>query len=68
MEMVGRVRKVVSSKGYGFILTDAEKQYFFHIANTKDRKMPNVGAVVRFRAVPQEIEGKKDRAVEVEAA
>ena len=66
--MIGRIRKIVHDKGYGFILTDAEEEIFFHVENTIGRKLIPVGTVVKFRVVRQTVAGKKDRAVEVEAA
>lgn len=64
MQQIGRIRKVVPQNSYGFILTDAEEEFFFHQSNTRDKKLPRVGTVVRFQAVRQAVAGKKDPCTE----
>jgi hypothetical protein len=65
--LTGLVKKLVALKGFGEIVTDAHATYFFHIRNTRARKLPPVGTVVRFNPVPVQIPGKNPRAINVEA-
>lgn len=46
--MNGIVKIYKDDKGYGFILGEDEKQYFFHISNFKATEIPEVGVGVKF--------------------
>lgn len=46
--MNGIIKLYKEEKGYGFILGEDEKQYFFHISNVKSTEIPEVGLGVSF--------------------
>jgi len=69
--MMGAVQKVIGPAGYGFIKADSGEAVFFHLKNLrgyrdKQTELPREGAVVRFTRLPQNVEGKLARAIDVE--
>lgn len=61
----GFIRKIKSSKGFGFVKTDGGLDVFIHIKQVKPKEKFQVGAIVEFTLVPAEAAGKLPRAVEV---
>lgn len=64
---VGRVVIVKMAYAWGLIVTDAREQLFFHKRDTVKRTMPENGTLMQFDRVRVDIEGKRDRAINVEA-
>lgn len=66
----GYVRARVPQASFGFIELDSGEQLFFHRRNIRGSndgtELPAVGALVTFRRFPVNIEGKKDRAIDVQ--
>lgn len=60
----------VPQASFGFIELDTGEQLFFHLRNLRGSKeeteLPAIGAVVTFKRFPVNIDGKKDRAIDVE--
>ena len=48
--MVGRIKMFNEERGFGFILDEDEENYFFHISEFKDTKIPKRDNVVSFAA------------------
>lgn len=73
---VGKIKNVVPQKHYGFIETDSNEKFFFHLHNARTEKcvacgstvaiMPALNAIVRFKVVRQSEPGKMDRAIDLE--
>lgn len=48
--MIGRIKMYNEDRGFGFIFGEDEEDYFFHISDFKDTKIPRRDNVVSFVA------------------
>lgn len=66
--LLGRVQRVIAkgTAGFGFIVTDDRKKYFFHQSNCVGNILPQPRSLVYFDELKQTAEGKNPRAVHVE--
>ena len=46
--MIGRIKMYNEKRGFGFIFGEDEEDYFFHISDFKDTKIPQRDNVVSF--------------------
>ena len=60
----GTVKWFNSSKGFGFIETEAGESVFFHVSEFKAQRRPNIGEAVVF-SIGQDAQGRK-RATQVQ--
>lgn len=64
--MQGTVKKIVGSRGFGFISSDAGTEYFFHVSAVQDGQFDSLreGETVEF-TTEMDPRGRGERAVNV---
>jgi len=73
-KILGRVQKVFPRErlGYGFIVTDDWKKFFFHAQDVAGQLLPDPGSKVKFHVVRASVDAKNpekklhDHAVNIE--
>jgi cold shock CspA family protein len=63
MQLQGRIVCFFQNRGYGFIKTPDEREYFFHLSNCKDKIALSVN--VDFESAPPVREGRGPQAVNI---
>jgi cold shock CspA family protein len=67
-KLLGRIKRVIPKErlGYGFIVTDDWKKFFFHQQDVAGQVLPPEGARVNFDVVKQTARNRHDLAVNIE--
>jgi cold shock CspA family protein len=67
-KLLGRVQRVIPRErlGYGFIITDDYKKFFFHQQDVAGQVLPVEGSRVNFDVVKQTVNSRNDVAVNIE--
>lgn len=70
-KLIGRVVSVNKKKDhadftYGFIRTDDQREFFFHLDDVVQGRMPRKRSTVCFKPIQQTAKGKNDRAAEID--
>jgi cold shock CspA family protein len=63
MRFKGRIIYFIPSRGFGFIKTPDDKEFFFHVSNTK--MVPALSMDVEFEVGPPIREGKSPMALNI---
>lgn len=67
-KLLGRIQRVIPKErlGYGFIVTDDWKKFFFHQQDVAGQVLPLQGTRVNFDVVRQTAKNRHDLAVNIE--
>lgn len=63
--LIGRVHQLVPDRGFGFIVTEDFRKFFFHAQDVDGQELPEVGSRVSFSWIKNEVEGRHDTAVNI---